>query len=73
MPSTEKEKVSSSKMKKLIDVLDNSDDAEIIISSGGCTSCPVNVMVGTPMKLLELGKGPGLELRTTITRTGVTH
>ena len=46
-------------MKKLINVFDNSDDAEIVIPSGGRTSRPVDVMVGTPMKLLELERGRG--------------
>jgi len=59
VPSTAKEKGTASKMKKLINVLDNSDDAEIIIPSGGRTSRPVDVMVGTPMKLLELERGRG--------------
>ncbi|KAL4072077.1 P-loop containing nucleoside triphosphate hydrolase protein [Scleroderma citrinum] len=59
VPSTAKERGTASKMKKLMSVLDNSDDAEIIIRNGERASHPVDVIVGTPMKLLELEKGRG--------------
>lgn len=49
----------ASKMKDMVEVVfDNSDAREVVVDSGR-PSYDVDVLVGTPMKLLELEKGKG--------------
>lgn len=59
MPSTAKEKGTASKMKKLMDGINHNDGAEIFIPGSGRASRPVDLLVGTPMRLLELERGRG--------------
>ncbi|KAG6334763.1 hypothetical protein ID866_4329 [Astraeus odoratus] len=58
-PSIAKEKGTASKMKRLMETLDTGGGGEIIIPGGGRSSRPVDLLVGTPMKLLELERGRG--------------
>lgn len=59
VPSTAKEKGTASKMKRLMEGVDHNDGAEIFIPGNGRASRPVDLLVGTPMKMLELERGRG--------------
>lgn len=60
MQSTAKNNGTASKMKMTMNVVfDNSDAGDVMVGSGGRPSYEVDVLVGTPMKLLELEKGRG--------------
>ncbi|KAH7888443.1 P-loop containing nucleoside triphosphate hydrolase protein [Phlebopus sp. FC_14] len=50
----------ASKMKEnLIDMINGDESGEFVISRGNQSSRPVDLLVGTPMKLLELERGRG--------------
>lgn len=58
--STTKNNRTASNMKLTMDVVfDNSNTGDVTVGSGGRSSHAVDVLVGTPMKLLELEKGKG--------------
>lgn len=58
--STTKNKGTASKMKTTMDaVFDNSDSSDVTVCSGSRLTREIDVLVGTPMKLLELEKGKG--------------
>lgn len=60
MPSATKNNGTASKMKMTMDVVfDNSDTGDVTVGSGGRPSHEIDILVGTPMKLLELEKGKG--------------
>ncbi|KAF8550684.1 P-loop containing nucleoside triphosphate hydrolase protein [Imleria badia] len=60
MQSTAKNNGTASKMKMAMGVVfDNSDTSDVTVGAGGRSSHEVDVLVGTPMKLLELEKGRG--------------
>ncbi|KAI6021028.1 P-loop containing nucleoside triphosphate hydrolase protein [Pisolithus marmoratus] len=59
VPSTAKEKGTASKMKRLMEGVDHDNDAELFIPGSGRASRPVDLLVGTPMKLLEFERGRG--------------
>ncbi|KAG6378348.1 P-loop containing nucleoside triphosphate hydrolase protein [Boletus reticuloceps] len=58
--STTKNNSTASKMKTTTEVVfDNCDTGDVMVGSGGRFNREVDVLVGTPMKLLELEKGKG--------------
>lgn len=58
--STAKNAGTASKMKMTMDIVfDKSDTGNVTVGSGRRSSHEVDVLVGTPMKLLELEKGKG--------------
>ncbi|KAG8213535.1 P-loop containing nucleoside triphosphate hydrolase protein [Butyriboletus roseoflavus] len=58
--TTAKNNGTASKMKMTMGVVfDNSNTGDVTVGSGGRSSHEVDVLVGTPMKLLELEKGKG--------------
>jgi ATP-dependent RNA helicase MRH4 len=58
--STAKHNGTASKMKMTTDVVfDNSDIGDVTVGNGGRSSHEIDVLVGTPMKLLELENGKG--------------
>jgi len=60
MQSTARNNGTASKMKMSMDVVfDNSDSGDVTVGSGGRSSHEIDILVGTPMKLLELEKGKG--------------
>lgn len=59
MQSTTKNDATASKMKMSMDVVFDNDTSDVLVGSGGRSSHGVDVLVGTPMKLLELEKGKG--------------
>ncbi|KAJ8596389.1 P-loop containing nucleoside triphosphate hydrolase protein [Rhizopogon salebrosus TDB-379] len=58
-PSTAKSSGTASKMKGKFEVSSASNDAEFVISKSSRMSRPVDLLVGTPMKLLEMERGKG--------------
>lgn len=60
MPSAAKNDGTASKMKMTMGaVFDNSDTGDVTVGSGDRSSHEVDILIGTPMKLLELEKGKG--------------
>jgi ATP-dependent RNA helicase MRH4 len=58
-PSTAKSSGTASKMKGKFEASSASNDAEFVISKSSRMSRPVDLLVGTPMKLLEMERGKG--------------
>ena len=58
-PSTAKSSGTASKMKGKFEATSAANDTEFVISKSSRTSRPVDLLVGTPMKLLEMERGRG--------------
>lgn len=58
-PSTAKSSGTASKMKGKFEATSTPNDTEFVISKSSRTSRPVDLLVGTPMKLLEMERGRG--------------
>ncbi|OJA10517.1 hypothetical protein AZE42_01720 [Rhizopogon vesiculosus] len=58
-PSTAKSSGTASKMKGKFEQTSTQNDAEFVISKSSRMSRPVDLLVGTPMKLLEMERGKG--------------
>ena len=58
-PSTARSSGTASKMKGKFEETGSPNDAEFVISKSSRTSRPVDLLVGTPMRLLEMERGRG--------------